>query len=65
MIIKANTKLSIDATTGEGVTFTLTESNGSTYLMLNWANGDDALDYEVRITNRDAHELIELFGAVN
>lgn len=65
MIITANTKLSQDATTSEGVNFTLTESNGNTYLMITWANGEDALDYEVRINNRDAQALVELFGAVN
>lgn len=65
MIITANTKLSLAATTSEGVNFELTESHGNTYLMITWANGEDALDYEVRITNRDAQALIELFGAVN
>jgi len=65
MIINANTKLSQDATTGEGVTFTLTEHANETHLMITWANGEDALDYCLRITNRDAHELAELFKAVN
>jgi hypothetical protein len=65
MIMNSNTKLSIDATTSEGVTFTLTEQHGETFLMVAWANGEDALDYQVRITNRDAHELSELFKAVN
>lgn len=65
MIITANTKLVLDATTSEGVTFTLTEHGGETHLMITWANGEDALDYLLRITNRDAHALTELFGAVN
>ncbi len=51
--------------TSEGVTFTITEQGGTTHLMVAWANGEEALDYEVRITNRDAQGLIELFGAVN
>ncbi len=65
MIINANTKLSLDVTTSEGVTFTVTEHRGETHLMITWANGEEALDYEIRITNRDAHELTELFKAVN
>lgn len=65
MIINANTKLSQDATTSEGVTFTITEHGGETNLMITWANGEDALDYLLRITNRDAQALGELFGAVN
>lgn len=65
MIIKADTKLSLDMITSEGVTFTITEQGGTTHLMVAWANGEEALDYEVRITNRDAQGLIELFGAVN
>lgn len=65
MIINANTKLSLDVTTSEGVTFTLTEHRGETHLMITWANGEEALDYQVFITNRDAQALTELFGAVN
>ena len=65
MILNANTKLSLDVLTSQGVTFTLTEQHGETNLMIHWANGEEALDYEVRITNADAHELAELFKAVN
>jgi hypothetical protein len=65
MIMNSNTKLSNDATTSEGVTFTLTEHGGETNLMITWANGEDALDYEVRITNRDADLLAQLFKVVN
>lgn len=65
MIINSKTKLSQEATTGEGVTFTISEHANETHLMITWANGEDALDYCLRITNRDAHELSELFQAVN
>jgi hypothetical protein len=65
MIITANTKLSQDFITGEGVTFTVSEHGGETHLMITWANGEDALDYCLRITNRDASGLTELFGVVN
>lgn len=65
MIIKADTKLSLDMITSEGAVFTITEQGGMTTLMIRWANGEEALDYEIRITNRDAEGLVELFGAVN
>jgi hypothetical protein len=65
MIITANTKLSQEFTTGEGVTFTVSEHANETHLMITWANGEDALDYCLRITNNDAHGIKELFGVVN
>lgn len=65
MIINSKTKLSQEVYTSQGQTFTITEHGGETNLMITWANGEDALDYEIRITNRDAQELSELFKAVN
>lgn len=65
MIINSNTKLSQEVYTSQGQTFTLTEYGGETNLMITWANGEDALDYEIRITNRDAEQLAELFKVVN
>lgn len=65
MIINSNTKLSQEVYTSQGQTFTITEHGGETHLMITWANGEDALEYEIRITNRDAEQLSELFKAVN
>lgn len=64
MIIKADTKISNEFMTTEGVTFTVTEHEGETYLTIHWANGERALDYELRITALDAQELSDLFKAV-
>lgn len=65
MILNAKTKLSQEVYTSQGQTFTLTEYNNETELMITWANGEEALEYPIRITNRDAAELVELFAAVN
>lgn len=61
MVITSKTKLINEATTGEGVTFTLTEQQNETYLSITWANGEEALDYPLRIVGNDSHNLIELF----
>lgn len=60
MIITTNTRIINEAYTEEGITFRITEQDSETRLMITWANGEDALDYEIRLTGRDKNELLDL-----